>query len=72
MKEEADRRALFAKYQPKFVKAFANPAKEPEESYQASLQGVLFTLHDPTLTELLAPRGNNLSPAWQKSRTATR
>jgi hypothetical protein len=60
MKDEAVRRAQFAKYQPKFVKAFANPAKEPEESYQASLPGVLFTLHDPTLTELLTPRGNNL------------
>lgn len=60
LKEESQRLAQFAKYQPKFVKAFANPAKEPEESYQASLQGVLFTLHDPTLTELLTPQGNNL------------
>lgn len=60
LKDETKRRAQFAKYQPKFVKAFANPTKEPEESYQASLQGVLFTLHDPTLTELLTPSGNNL------------
>ena len=45
---------------PKFLKAFANPAKEPEDSYNATVQGALFLLNDPDVEKLFEPTANNL------------
>jgi hypothetical protein len=58
--DPAQRETQFKKHYPRVLAAFANPAKEPEEAYQASLQGALFTLHDTQVLPLLEPRGKNL------------
>lgn len=44
----------------KFVKAFANPAREPEEEFAPSLKAALFVLNDDAVLGLLAPRSGNL------------
>jgi hypothetical protein len=58
--DAAQRETQFKKHAPRVLAAFANPAKEPEDSYQASLQGALFTLHDTNLFPMLESRGQNL------------
>lgn len=58
--DSAQRESQFKKHYPRVIAAFANPAKEPEEAYQASLQGALFTLHDTNVLPLLEPHGKNL------------
>ncbi len=45
---------------PKFVKAFANQAREPEEEFTPSLKAALFVLHDDAVLGLLAPKPGNL------------
>jgi len=44
----------------KFVKAFANPAGEPEDEFAPSLKATLFLLNDPTIQGWLTPRAGNL------------
>ncbi len=45
---------------PKFVKAFANQAREPEEEFTPSLKAALFRLHDDAVLGLLKPAPANL------------
>jgi hypothetical protein len=44
----------------KFVKAFANPAREPEEEFNPSLRAALFILNDPVVLDWLKPKAGNL------------
>ncbi len=44
----------------KFVKAFANQPREPEEEVEASLKAALFLSHDATVLDMLAPKTGNL------------
>jgi hypothetical protein len=44
----------------KFLKAFANPAREPEEEFNPSLRAALFILNDPTVLDWLKPKAGNL------------
>ncbi|MCZ2341330.1 MAG: DUF1549 and DUF1553 domain-containing protein [Bacteroidales bacterium] len=44
----------------KFVKAYANQAREPEDEFTPSLQGALFVLHDNSVLKLLEPKSGNL------------
>lgn len=46
--------------QAKFVKAFANPAREPEEEFAPSLKAALFVLNDDGILALLAQNPGNL------------
>ncbi|HEY1189967.1 MAG TPA: DUF1549 domain-containing protein [Gemmata sp.] len=45
---------------PKFVKAFANQPREPEEEFAPSLKAALFRLHDDAVLGLLTARPGNL------------
>ena len=45
---------------PKFVKAFANQPREPEEEFTPSLKAALFVLHDAAVLGLLKPAPGNL------------
>lgn len=45
---------------PKFVKAFANQPREPEEEFTPSLKAALFVLHDAAVLGLLKPAAGNL------------
>ena len=47
--------------QKKFIKAFANPPREPEVEYAPSLEAVLFVLNEDTILSWLAPRDDNLA-----------
>jgi len=49
-----------AELKKRFVKAFANPAKEPENDFNASVQGALFLLNDEQIRRLFEPRSGNL------------
>lgn len=44
----------------KFIKAFANPAREPEEEFNPSLRAALFVLNDPVVFDWLKPKNGNL------------
>jgi len=44
----------------RFVKALANPPKEPEERYEPSLAGALFLMNDQKMLDLLERREGNL------------
>ena len=44
----------------KFVKAFANPVREPEDEPAPSLKAALFVLNDETVLGLLTPKPGNL------------
>jgi hypothetical protein len=44
----------------KFLKAFANPPREPEEEYLASLKAALFLLNDPAVLNLLQNKPGSL------------
>ena len=44
----------------KFLKAFANQPREPEEDVEASLKAALFLSHDATVLEMLQPKPGNL------------
>ncbi|MGE3808395.1 MAG: DUF1553 domain-containing protein, partial [Gemmataceae bacterium] len=43
-----------------FVKAFANPPREPEEEFAPSLASALFVSNDATVLKLLTPKTGNL------------
>jgi hypothetical protein len=45
---------------PKFVKAFANQPREPEDEVTPSLKAALFVLHDDAVLGLLKPKPGNL------------
>jgi hypothetical protein len=45
---------------PKFLKAFANPPREPEDEVAASLKAALFVRNDTGVLELLKPTARNL------------
>jgi hypothetical protein len=55
-KDKAGIEALRAK----FVKAFANPAREPEDDFAPSLKATLFLLNDDAVLGLLTPKSGNL------------
>ena len=44
----------------KFVKAYANQPREPEDEFAPSLEGALFVLHDDAVAKLLEPKPGNL------------
>jgi len=44
----------------KFIKAFANPAREPEEEFLPALKSALFLLNDSAVLDLLTARPGNL------------
>jgi len=46
--------------QPKFLKAFANQAREPEDEIAPSLKGALFVLHDTAVLGLVIAKPGNL------------
>jgi len=52
--------ALLTPLQTKFAKAYANPAREPEEEFTPSLRAALFVLNDPTVLTWLQPKSGNL------------
>jgi hypothetical protein len=45
---------------PLFVKAFANPPRDPEEDFNATHKAALFVLNDEKVLGLLQPRDGNL------------
>jgi hypothetical protein len=45
---------------PKYLKAFANQPREPEDEVTPSLKGALFVLHDDAVLGLLKPAAGNL------------
>lgn len=45
---------------PKFVKAFANQSRDPEDEFTPSLKAALFLLHDEAILGLLKPNAGNL------------
>jgi hypothetical protein len=45
---------------PKYLKAFANQPREPEEEVAPSLKAALFVLHDDAVLGLLKPKAGNL------------
>jgi hypothetical protein len=45
---------------PKFLKAFANQPREPEDEVAPSLKAALFVLHDSAVLELVKPKAGNL------------
>jgi hypothetical protein len=50
----------------KFLKAFANPMREPEDEFTASLKGSLFLSNDPAILALLEPVEGNLIDRLRK------
>ncbi|HET6882329.1 MAG TPA: hypothetical protein VFI31_19345, partial [Pirellulales bacterium] len=49
-----------ADLQARFVKAFANAPREPEDAFSPSLASALFVLHDSAVLDLLTARPGNL------------
>jgi len=49
-----------ANLQARFVKAFANPMREPEEEFLPSLKGTLYLLNDAKLLDYFQPKVGNL------------
>jgi hypothetical protein len=45
---------------PKYLKAFANQPREPEDEFTPSLKAALFVLHDEAVLGLLRPKAGNL------------
>jgi hypothetical protein len=52
--------ATAAKLRPRFIKAFANQPREPEDEIAPSLKAALFVLHDEAVLALLKPAAGNL------------
>lgn len=50
----------------KSLKAFANPPKEPEDNYNATVQGALTLLNDEAFQKLFEPRAGNLTDRLAK------
>ncbi len=53
--------AEYTELQTRFLAAFANEPREPEDDHQPSVKGALFLSNDPKLLELLAPSAGNLT-----------
>ncbi|HEY3789278.1 MAG TPA: DUF1549 domain-containing protein [Urbifossiella sp.] len=51
---------------PKFLKAFANQPREPEDEISPSLKAALFVLHDDSVLALLKPAAGNLVESLSK------
>jgi len=51
---------------PKFLKAFANQPREPEDEIAPSLKAALFLLHDESVLALLKPANGNLTDRLAK------
>lgn len=67
--ETTDPAKLSAAYdalRPKALKAFANPAKEPEDGYNATVQAALTLLNDEAFLKLFEPRAANLTERLSK------
>jgi hypothetical protein len=58
--EPASDKAAVERLRAKFVQAFANPAREPEDEFAPSLKAALFVLNDDAVLGLLAPKPGNL------------
>lgn len=52
--------SMEAKLKSSFVKAYANPAREPEIDFTPSLRSTLFLLNDSVILDLLKPSKKNL------------
>jgi hypothetical protein len=62
--------AGYTQLRDRFVKAFANPAQEPETEIAPSLQSALFVLNDKTVLDRLTPSPGNLTDRLVKIQTA--
>ncbi|HEY1067011.1 MAG TPA: hypothetical protein VGE52_12900, partial [Pirellulales bacterium] len=60
-RDDAKLAAKFAELRPKAIKSFANPAKEPEDAYGATVQGALSLLNDEAFLKLFEPEAGNLT-----------
>lgn len=58
--ESADGGKPYAEALARFIKAFANPPREPEDAFSPSLASALFILHDQAILDLLVARPGNL------------
>jgi len=58
--------ASFDAMRPKFLKAFADPPREPEEGFNPSLKGALFLLNDASVLNWLTTKPGNLVDRLQK------
>jgi hypothetical protein len=58
--------SAFEALRPKAIKAFANPPKEPEDAYNATVQGALTLLNDETVQKLFEPQPGNLTDRLAK------
>lgn len=56
----------FDKLRPKALKSFANPAKEAEDAYNATVQGALTLLNDEAFLRLFDPQPENLTDRLAK------
>lgn len=59
-----------ADLQAKFIKALANPAKEPELSFSPSVRAALFLMNDNDVLKLFAPAEGNLVDRLTKAKDA--
>ena len=57
---KAEERTDFTELRARFLKAFANPPREPEEEFSPTLRSALFVLNDGTVVGWLEPRPGNL------------
>jgi len=55
----------------KFVKAYANQSREPEDEIEPSLRAALFLLHDPALLALLKSEAGSLAERLGKMESKT-
>jgi hypothetical protein len=62
---ESDQK-LAEKLRPKFLKAYANQPREPEDEITPSLKAALFILHDESVLALLKPAAGNLAERLTK------
>ena len=58
--QDAKAGPTLAALEQKFVRAFANPRREPEDDFNPSLKAALFLLNDEAVLSLLDPRPGNL------------
>ena len=65
--EQAEDGKPLAELRAKFVKAFANAPREPEDAFSPSLASALFVLHDPAVLDLLTARPGNLVDRLDKT-----
>lgn len=65
-KDETKLVAAITALRPKALKAFANPAKEPEDSYNTTVQEALTLLNDEAFQKLFDVRPNSLTERLDK------